>query len=164
MDGVTLMRSIIVSASILLAVLTAAPNQASACGRPLPPPWHMLAREGGPAVWIGRVTAIKPKLRPFRNERLEVAQSTATIEQVETILGLPPERYEYVGATSSRAIDGSAYYWCGAWMNVDIGEDLLLIDDPSGVYIYRLGQPDEIARLQSYPYPAELMSKLEPYQ
>ncbi len=49
-------------------------------------------------------------------------------------------------------------------MNVDIGEDLLLIDDPSGVYIYRLGQPDEIARLQSYPYPAELMSKLEPYQ
>lgn len=145
-------------------LMSAIPGVANACSRPPPPPWRVLAQDGGPDVWIGRVTSITPNLNPLRNERLEVNQSTATIEQVETVLGQPPARYEYVGATSSKAIDGSDYYWCGPWMNVEVGEAILLIDNPAGVYIYRLGQPDEIARLQSYSYPSELMSRLESYQ
>lgn len=158
------MRGFLVAAGILVATLSGTPGVADACGRPPPPPWHLLAREDGPAVWIGRVTSITPNLNPFRNERLEVNQSTAAIERIDTILGDPPERYEYVGATGSRTLDGSDYYWCGPRMNMEVGEAVLLIDDPAGVYIYRIGQPEEVARLRSYPYPSELMSRLEPYQ
>ena len=151
------------AAGVLLATLPLMPGVAQACGRPPPPPWHVLTGEAGPAVWVGRVTSITPNPAPLRNARLEVIQSTATIERLEAIHGEPPVLYEYVGATSSRAIDGSNYYWCGPRMTVEAGDVVLLIDDPLGIYIFRGSQAEDMSQLESYRFPPEVISRLESY-
>ncbi|WP_156893881.1 hypothetical protein [Brevundimonas aveniformis] len=152
------------AAGVVLAALALNPSVADACARPPPPPWHVMEMQPDRAIWVGRVTSVTPNPAPLVNARLEVAQSTARIERLEVIHGAPPALYEYVGATSSRALDGSTYSWCGPWMSIEPDEVVLLIDDPAGVYILSLAQPEVVARLESYQFPPDVISRLETYQ
>lgn len=148
----------------LMAVLTLAPSIAQACGRPPPPPWHILTGESGRDVWVGRVTNVTQNPTPIRGERVLVYEATATIERLEIIHGTPPEVYSYTAVAKYEVIDGSNLLLCVFGMAVKEGEVVLLIDDPHGVYTYDLSNRDYVSRLEFLGSPPDVMSRLDAYQ
>lgn len=49
-------------------------------------------------------------------------------------------------------------------MTVEPGAVVLLIDNPFGIYIFSVAQPEDMSRLESYRFPPEVISRLESYQ
>lgn len=158
------LRQVSMLLATLLATLTLAPSIAQACGRPPPPPWHILTGENGRDVWVGRVTNVTQNPTPFRGERALVYEATATIERLEIIHGAPPELYSYTAVAKYEVIDGPEYLLCVFGMAVKEGEVVLLIDDPYGVYTYDVSQSDYVSQLEFLRFPPEVLSRLEAYQ
>ncbi len=158
------LRHVSVLLATLMAMLALAPGIAQACGRPPPPPWHILTGENGRDVWVGRVTNVTRNPTPISSERVLVYEATATIERLEIIHGTPPEVYSYTAVATYEVIDGSSLLLCVFGMAVKEGEVVLLIDDPHGVYTYDLSNRDYVSRLEFLRFPSDVMSRLEAYQ
>ncbi len=135
-----------------LAALGAAP--AWACIPEPPPHWPSLLRADGPALFIGRVTAVDTLPEPHRTATLEITESKATIERLESVQGQPKPSYALTAAENVRRLDNYSGMVCVDFQRVKVGDLVLGMEAPNGAL--RLFEPQQI--------PPEFTSRIEAYR
>ena len=134
-----------------LATLGAAP--ALACIPEPPPHWPSILQADGPALFIGRVTTVVRLPEPRHTATLEVIESRATIERLETVQGQPKSTYALTAAESVRRLDDYGGMVCVDFQRVKAGDLVLGMETPIGAV--RLFEPQQI--------PPEFTSRIEAY-
>ncbi|MCZ4106971.1 hypothetical protein O3U67_02635 [Brevundimonas diminuta] len=135
-----------------LATLGAVP--AHACLPEPPPLWTSILRSGGPALFIGRVTTVEPLAEPRRTATLEISESKATIERLETIQGQAKSLYTLTAAENVRRLGDYTGMVCVDFQRVKVGDLVLGMETSNGAV--RLFEPQQV--------PPEFTSRIEAYR